>query len=834
MKKIFVTLLLVVLAVSAIFADGLWYDGLKLKKYEINGLKNIEASKIYDVMNPYVDEVFTKDLYSKIQNDLYKIEGIDYVSANIVDNVSPSGVKLIITVNELPMISSINYVGNNKVKSYELTDSLNSIKVGTFFDSSKKSQVDLAVNDLKTVYLSKGFEDTPIELSCELDSSNNKVALTFNITEGEQSRIVAFYFKGNNNVADSAIKKLLSSKTKSLFNNGYLDYAKISTDAQSIISYYSTLGYIDALVSDIKYEEVSDLSNDKYKAIAVTFEIEEGKQWYFGGLSYTGNTVYSTDKFNSLVKSKVGSVVNLVDLQTDLTSISDVYYDNGYISCQMSIDESRDSNTNTISYVVSLIEGTQSYIEAVNINGLTKTKEYVMTRELELKEGDVFSKTKLLTSAQNIYNTGLLKDLDYNINYGSTDNSVIVDFDVEEGNQMDIQFGATFGGTVDGFPISGFLQWADHNFRGRGQEFSIATNISPDSQTLSFSFGDDWVKNHRWSNTFSFDFSHTKYTDEYQKATGSLEDAPFYNGRNDDVASIKGTSSKDLMDYDQFTLALSYQSGYTFIYDVGRLSLSGGLSISLNRALFDDCYVPYELLIHKYGENWQFSNRLAATITWDGRDYIQSPTKGYVLSTSATYAGGILGGLSNYIKLNSSAAAYFKVAEFGDEESDKKNLMFCASTNASIMLKQYYNYENEGWAFKDPRLGATKYEMLYIDGMTTARGHDADIDNVFMWDNMFELSYPLVENVLQGEAFVSGTALLDNYDKFKSGLDWYLSAGAGIKLKISGFPLGFYIVKNATYNKTNNFKFLPGSVFHNDNNANSGMKFVLAISTSLI
>ena len=128
--------------------------------------------------------------------------------------------------------------------------------------------------------------------------------------------------------------------------------------------------------------------------------------------------------------------------------------------------------------------------------------------------------------------------------------------------------------------------------------------------------------------------------------------------------------------------------------------------------------------------------------------------------------------------------------------------------------------------------------MLYIDGMTIGRGFSTVIDQAFLWDNMLELSYVLVKNVVQAEAFVSATAVNDELSDIKNGMNWYFATGFGLKLKISGFPLGLYLVKNATYrfegtDTTRSFNWLGGSYFHGKRDT-SGMSLVLAISLSLI
>ena len=90
----------------------------------------------------------------------------------------------------------------------------------------------------------------------------------------------------------------------------------------------------------------------------------------------------------------------------------------------------------------------------------------------------------------------------------------------------------------------------------------------------------------------------------------------------------------------------------------------------------------------------------------------------------------------------------------------------------------------------------------------------------------------MAQNVLAAEVYASATGVSTDLKKVGFGdLAWYFSAGAGIKLKVPGFPLGLYLVKNATYiNDT--FSWEPGNFFKGKS-ANSGMSLVLAITTTL-
>ena len=842
MKRIVSVCLVVLISVFMVFAtEQSWWYGKEIEGFSYTGLKNVKEAEINDALYKYRHATFSDEVFADIQNALYNVQGIDFFIADAQRNET-DGLVLAFEFYELPMLSSISFEGNEKVKTSDLRGALSTLSVGSFMDPSRKSVFEVAKREILDFYATKGFESVPVEYEIRENEESGTFAVVFSITEGIQTRIVSISFTGNEHVDSSILKKQVSSKVKSLFNNGFLDENKLKSDADAIALYYQTNGYIDVIVGSPVVEEL-DTSNEKFREVSVTFPIVEGSQWFYGGMEVNGNTIFSDEEIASVLSMQVGSVLNLQLVQNEYTAVADLYYNDGYISNGMDVSDERDDTNMTVKYFLTITEGPQAYIEDILISGLTKTKEYVMRRELSFNPGDVFSKAKLTTSAQNLYNTGLLSDLSYDLLYGKDQNNVIVDFKLEEGNQKDIQFGATFGGTVDGFPVSGFLTWSDRNLGGRGQQLDVSTTVSPDTQSLSFTFGDSWFMDKRWSNSVSLSFSHKKVEGELQRADSTV---PYYDGRNENdtypkgydssaswINSSKGyPSAKDLMDYRLFTFSLGYSTGYTFIYDVGRLSFSGGLSVSLNKAVYDkDKYDPFEKLIYKYGQAWQFSNKLTLSAQWDGRDYVTNTTKGYVLGASMTYAGGLLGGLSNYIKLNGSAAGYLKLFSFQTKDEKTKNIMLCASTSANVMLPQLYNYEGS-FGFHDPKLGATKYEMLYIDGMTIGRGFSTITDQAFLWDNMLEVSYQLVDNVIQAEAFVSATGIKNNLGK-ASNLNWYFAAGAGIKLKISGFPLGLYLVKNATL-IDNTFAWQGGSYFHRNNAAGSGMSLVLAISTSLI
>ena len=837
LKKVLMVLVVFSILVLPLFSAE-WYENMPVEEIKYSGNINVSQSTLNNLTKKFIGLEFTDEVINEIDTLMYSQDWIDYYFMSAEQN-EDGGLVLDIEVQELPMVGAIEFVGNTAIKERALSPEQN-ITVGSFFSPGTLRANRVLLEDY---YKGKGYKDATVNAKSTTDEETNKVTVTYEISEGYQYKISSITFSGIGSISAKELEKQMDSKERSFFRSGNFIQSQLDADLVKIIQFYNTNGYIDAKINSV---DIADAGTEdgKYSLLAVTIDINEGELWRLGEITFSGNSVFSDDEIRSLIYLKSGIINNSEQITTQLQEIASLYYNNGYIQTSIIPSETRDQENHTVSYHLDITESSQSVIEEIVITGLTKTKPYVFEREMELKVGDVFSQAKLQKSGQNIMNTSIVTDIKTGLYQGKSENGVILELAVEEGNQMELSFGATFGGTVDGFPVSGFLQWSDKNLMGTGRDFSVSTNLSPDTQSLYLSISDDWVGDKRWSNGISLSVERAAKTGVLQRAGGST----YFDGRDKDKVTFpKGYSSAlewyqseqatpqstNLMNYDFYSITGSYSTGYKFMFDAGSLSVSGGLSIGLSHAIYDANYDPYEYIIKKYNEKWQFSNKLSTSLTWDGRDLINNTTSGYVLSASYTYAGGILGGLSNYNKISLSAAGYRSLARFTNEEGKTKHLVLSLTSQVSFMLPQYWNNtDSVGWGFYDANKGATKYEMLYIDGMNVGRGHSLKLWNSFLWHNQVELSYALVENVISAEAYLSATAITEDLNSLSfNNLGWYFSAGAGIKLKIPGFPLGLYLCKTSSL--VNGVYTWDGGPIFGNSSSGSGLKLVLAITTSI-
>jgi outer membrane protein insertion porin family len=815
-----------------------WYFGKPIENIRFEGLNHVKMADLRGISEPFIGTELSENTLLDLQSKLYALNFFKRFSAEAEEGSrGKSSVNLIFIVDERPIVESIIIRGNSRIRDGAILDEIQLKRDDIVTDTQIKADEEA----IRSLYREKGYPDVAVTSSKDEQDDTNTSILTFTVDEGSQVRIGEIRFSGNAYASESTLNRKIDSKEQSLFSSGVLKEATIQNDKTKIEQYYQEEGYIDVQVVEIGRELLS--SEDGRKNISLTFYIEEGKQWKFGGVAFEGNELFTDEDLSSYIRLQKGDILNLPKLQADLSRVSDLYYNDGYIFNDIIPNEQRDEQETTVSYTIGITEKGRAHIEDIIIKGNDKTKTFVIQREILLETGDVFSKDKVLRSMQNLYNTGLFSAVSPETPYGSAEGLMDLVFNVEEGRTTDIQFGVTFTGGVGDYPVIGFLKWTDHNFRGLGQEFSIGSEISGNKQSLDFSFSDDWLFGRRFSAGVNFSFAHLLHSGimqdvegptftEGQYNDGQAAPDPYssYDEWQDAIAAGETIPSDYLMDYDEWNLSLGLNGGYTFHTPLGRLGIGTGVSSTLSYVDYDqDKYAPYNPAIRNNLEEWQFNNRFWTNLSWDRRDYIYSPTKGWYLNQTFTYTGGLLFGESHYLKSQSKGQLYFTLLDIPTSPSwSFKSILAMQSSISFILPQWYYDKDSGSWT---SGVSAADSQKLYTDGMTIARGWPIDRGNEALWDNWIELRFPINEQVLWSDLYISSTGVWDTLEGFNGmGIeDFKFSMGGGIRLIIPGLPLGLYLVKTFNFNQDGSVSWDEGPIFADT----LGLKLTLSLTTGL-
>src|SRR4028119_1285517 len=144
-----------------------------------------------------------------------------------------------------------------------------------------------------------------------------------------------------------------------------------------------------------------------------------------------------------------------------------------------------------MSVTFQVAEAPRVYVERINVNGNTATRDEVIRREFRLAEGDPFSSLRVKRSRDRIQSLGFFQDnLEVTQTQGSAADRVILGVDVEEKSTGELQLSAGFS-SLERFLIN--LSVRQRNFMGKGQEVRASVNYSSYSKSVELGFTEPYL-----------------------------------------------------------------------------------------------------------------------------------------------------------------------------------------------------------------------------------------------------------------------------------------------------------------------------------------------------
>ena len=389
--------------------------------------------------------------------------------------------RLIIKVSDNFRVGSVTFAGNDFYNGFSLK---REAKISKYFE---KANVDEAVSKIEQKYYAEGFID--ISVSYETNKNQKgRMDIQFFIKEGHRYIVKNINFSGIKNIKKSKLLGAMTQKKKAFLRKGNYERAKIERDPSNMEFFYQTRGYIDAKVDDPNYSFAwRDPSKRQDVYMTVDFSVEEGEKFYFGGYELRGNKLFSTKKLTRGFRRKEGNVYNEAIHLADFANIVERYHENGHIFARVTPIRTVDREKKTVSYVFDIYEGEVAHVERIFIQGLTKTKDYVVRRELSLEEGEIFSSTALRESLLRVNRLQFFSAVTPNFRSGTTEGLLNLSFNVKEQLTASLSGGFTYSAS-SGFALTG--EFTEKNFLGRSQTLSIKGSYGLNNKSLSLSFFD--------------------------------------------------------------------------------------------------------------------------------------------------------------------------------------------------------------------------------------------------------------------------------------------------------------------------------------------------------
>ncbi|MDR1232385.1 MAG: outer membrane protein assembly factor BamA [Spirochaetaceae bacterium] len=806
---------------------GAWYLGKPIRTIDFNGLRSVRLADIEGVIAPYIGRIYTYDIFDELQGRLYALEYFESIRPAAEPTGIPLGSEVAIrfTVTERPHVTRIVFEGNSGLTRSTLMGTITT-KVS---DVANEPRIRLDEQAIISKYLEGGYPDVTVSSSMRPAEKGDGVILVFTVSEGVHTVIESVRFEGISAFSERTLLGRLSLKRRGMFSE-----AKLLADRVAITSYYQDRGYIDAVVQDVARTSRQDQKGNTL--LTITFRVDEGRPWTFGGIAFAGNVIFSDEELSKLVTTKVGSIVNARRLEADLQRIIDLYLENGYIFNSFGREEIRREEEGVIAYEIPIVERGRAHVEHIIVQGNAKTKDHVILREIPFEPGEPFSRTKIIEGMRNLYNLQFFSNIIPDTPPGSADQLMDVIINVEEQLTTDVNFGMTFSGSSDpnDFPVSIVFSLTNRNFMGLGNSLGGDATISPTTQSASIRYTQSWLFGLPLSGGFDFTFTHRQnsaYLDNMAPWFNGDESYAYPDGFDslEDYENSYLPSSDYLMQYEITTFSLGFSTGYRWTTPWGGVGLSGGVRTGAILNTFDATLNrPFDPQLREKNDVWIPANSLWAALTLDQRDIRYDPSRGYYLYQRAGVYGLIPGEIENeyYIKTDSRAEIFFTLWNVNIDDKSYFRGVLGLHSGLSLILPQFGS---------DAAVLADS-SKLAIDGWFIGRGWVSERRHtgLALWDNWAELRIPLVPGILAWDFFFDAVAVASEPDYIFSndpiGADHDLqsrmrySIGGGLRFTIPQLPFRFLFTKR--------FKVVDGDVEWQNGGlfGNLGMDFVLSFA----
>ncbi len=451
-----------------------------------------------------------------VDNDILNIYDLGfYKTVSAYTEKTNGGDILIFKVKEKPSVRYIIFEGNKEISDKKLQKAL---KIKPYNILNKKL-IEETINNIIGMYASKNRYLTSVSYSLK-KVPGNRVDIIFHIKESKEGVIRDINIIGNKHIPASELEKGLSNHVKKgpyiltflpWFYTGRLRINDLESDRQKIIDKYLRRGYLDVKVS----EPMVNIEPDTGK-IHIDIHIREGKQYILKSVKLENIKPLSKKQILDALNLKLNKPFNLVNLRKGIRKITDMYGDLGYAFADINPLIKKDKKTHTASLKLIVNKGPKVYISRIEITGNVRTHDNVIRRELKLKEGDLYSISKIRKSRQRLINLDYFKNVKI-MTKRVGKNKVKLIVHVSEKRTGVLSFGFGYG-TYTKFGVMGSI--SETNLFGTGIHGKLSANLTTKSSYFNLNLVNPWWKNRPISlglNVYHNQFDNYDYS---EKTTG--------------------------------------------------------------------------------------------------------------------------------------------------------------------------------------------------------------------------------------------------------------------------------------------------------------------------
>lgn len=588
----------------------------KVREVRVAGNVRMDAEAILAVTSLKPGDFLDPEEIRKDIKNIYNLGYFDDVRADV--EKTKEGLVVTYIVREKPVVKEIVYEGNKAIKKDDL-EKIAELKPSTILNLNKINE---AADQIEMLYKERGYYQTVVKPEVK-PLSPTEVRVVFHIKEGEKVYIKKIQFEGNRVFSDEKLKKLLEVSEKGHFSwlkkikayvsgggvePGVYSMGALYRDLGKIVSFYHNHGYIDARVGEPKIKQEG-------RWIYITIPIEEGPQYKVGHIDIEQDLFLDKEYLLKQLELPKEKIFNREVLRRDIMHLTELFADKGHAYAKVEPIIKKNPKTRTVDITFKIDKGPLVYVNRIEIQGNTRTRDKVIRRELLVVEQRPFSATRLKKSQERLHRLGYFDDVNFSTEKGVREDQMDIKVKVKERPTGTFSIGAGYS-SVDKLIFMG--QISQRNLFGRGQTLSFQGIFGARTTRYSLSFTEPYFRDTKVSLGLSlYDWSR-EYEDYTRESQGGSIRFGYLLTPNTRVFTGYRYDDSNLTDYSSYASAIIRES-----------------------------------------KDIHITSALEFGFTRDTRNHFFMPTKGMRTSLVFEHAGGFLGGDSAFEKITLTNSLYF-------------------------------------------------------------------------------------------------------------------------------------------------------------------------------
>lgn len=352
--------------------------------------------------------------------------------------------------------------------------------VGAFSSSVEETE-----SEIKRHFLKLGYEDVRVEGPHIIRVDEYTREYKFRVIRGPLYALKSVTFSGNSSFSQRTLWETLDYSTLLAFSTQKLDREDLLNRLEKVKKLYRETGYLDMKVASIRYAKDSNLGS-----VEAFVLINEGVQRKFQQQTVLGANYFSQKRLQQLLDIRKGQPLNLDKVLEYRDKLQSLYQDHGFLKVDVKVDLSHRRRLRWIDtdVKVSIREGPRTKIRNVDVLGLVKTSEEVVTRELLFNEGDYLSLVDLASTRRKLVDLGIFRsvqvsphEIQTRTDFAAGEHYVDVVVELVEGDLGIVAFGPGYS-LAKGFRYTSEFSLA--NFDGNARKITVRGGFSEERNQL--------------------------------------------------------------------------------------------------------------------------------------------------------------------------------------------------------------------------------------------------------------------------------------------------------------------------------------------------------------